>query len=266
MIESHTETAIPDATEDSADGAEPIEMLVQLAEDGEIDPWDIDIVSVTEEFLAALDEGDIRESARALFYASVLLRLKSKTLLTDATTEDQPAEPEPRGAFFDQPAADHPAAGDPIDALEAEMDRRIARKDARGSPETLDELVRELREAERESWWKESREYETTETTATGPVTVDYGSPPDTAAAATAEPTPTDRAHDEQLEETITAVQDALTTEFAAGRDAVLFHEIRTVGPTPVRTFLGVLFLTHRGQLHIEQDELFGDLWLLPPS
>lgn len=265
MIESHPDTPISETTTDTADGAEPIEMLVQLAEDGDIDPWDIDIVAVTEEFLAALDEGDIRESARALFYASVLLRLKSKTLLEDdsAAEPDPEPEPEPRGAFFDRPAGEQPAAGDPIDALEAEMDRRIERQDARGSPETLDELVRELREAERGSWWKDSREYDTTATT--GPVTVDYSSPPDPTTATPAEAPVTDQAHDEQLEETITAVGEALTAEFEADREAVLFREVRTVGPTPVRTFLATLFLTHRGQLQIEQDELFGDLWLVPP-
>ncbi|MGM0389292.1 MAG: segregation/condensation protein A, partial [Natrinema limicola] len=56
---------------------EPVELLVQLAEDGEIDPWDIDVVRVTDKFLEAIDEVDLRTSGRALFYASVLLRMKS---------------------------------------------------------------------------------------------------------------------------------------------------------------------------------------------
>lgn len=260
MIESSTETPITETGSPAED--DPIELLVQLAEDGEIDPWDIDIVAVTEEFLDALDEGQIRESARALFYASVLLRLKSTALVED-DTEDPAPDPEPAGAFFDQPAEDRPATGDPIDALESEIDRRIERKHARGSPETLDELVNELREAERDSWWKDSREYETADRG--GPVTVDYRHQPDSTTEGPPAATPTDQAHDEHLEETITAVESALQTEFEAGREAVLFREIETVGPTPVRTFLGALFLTHRGRLAMEQDELFGDLWLSRP-
>ena len=35
-------------SEEVDDGVEPVELLVQLAEDGEIDPWDIDIVEVTD--------------------------------------------------------------------------------------------------------------------------------------------------------------------------------------------------------------------------
>lgn len=55
-----------DAMDDTdEDEVEPVEFLVQLAERGEIEPWDIDIVSVTDTFLAALDGSDLREIGRA---------------------------------------------------------------------------------------------------------------------------------------------------------------------------------------------------------
>ncbi len=34
---------------------EPVEILVQMAERGEIDPWNIDIVEVTDRFLSELE-------------------------------------------------------------------------------------------------------------------------------------------------------------------------------------------------------------------
>jgi segregation and condensation protein A len=34
------------------------------------------------------------------------------------------------------------------------------------------------------------------------------------------------------------------------------------VGGTRVETFLAVLFLAHRGTVSLEQDDLFGDLWV----
>ena len=55
--------------DDADDEVEPVELLVQLAEEGEIEPWDIDIVDVTDKFLARLDGADLRTSGRALFYA-----------------------------------------------------------------------------------------------------------------------------------------------------------------------------------------------------
>src|SRR6056297_2331866 len=82
----------PDEPDD--DEVEPVELLVQLAEEGEIEPWDIDIVQVTDAFLEKLDETDLRTTGRALFYASVLLRMKSDGMLADDDEDEEP-EPEP---------------------------------------------------------------------------------------------------------------------------------------------------------------------------
>ena len=250
---------------DGDEGVTPVELLVQLAEEGEIDPWDIDIVSVTQKFLNALEDGDLRETGRTLFYASVLLRLKSETLIDDNPESEPDPDPEPE---WSPPMDDRGASGDPITALEAEMDRRLERKPARGSPETLDELVRELREAERSSWWKSSREYETNESAYDrGPLTLDYRE--SDAERAPSEPTAesvTNRTHGEDIEATIETVADRVTREYDAGRTEILFAEIETTGGSRVESFLAVLFLAHRGTLELQQDELFGDLWLRDPS
>ena len=61
-----------------------LEILVQLAEKGEIDPWDIDLLQVTDKYLALLNKSPrekLLNAGRAIFFASVLLRLKSDILL-----------------------------------------------------------------------------------------------------------------------------------------------------------------------------------------
>jgi segregation and condensation protein A len=254
----------PGAEEDEV---EPVEVLVQLARDGEIDPWDIDIVAVTDKFLDRLDEADLRTGGRALFYASVLLRMKSDAMLA---VDDEPEEPEPEP--WEQPLAeDEPVEGpDPFAALEAEMDRRLERKRARGMPTTLDELVRDLREAERDSWWKEGREYDTSESPhgyGRGTQQLDYHTADDM--RMDDEPTAADvtgTAHGEHVDEIIAQVWAALLDHYEAGRDEVLFREIVTAGGSRVETFLGLLFLSHRGQVALDQDELFGDLWIRDPN
>lgn len=246
---------------------EPIELLVQLAEEGEIDPWNIDIVRVTDKFLERLDGGDLRASARALFYAAVLLRMKSDALLAP----DEPEEPDPFADAWgdprDDPAMAAPDGPDPLNALDAELDRRLDRKRVRGgTPETLDELVRELREQERESWWKKHRTYDTSgspEGFWRGTQTLDYRD--DDAGRMDDEPTVSDvtgTAHAEDMQATMDDVWAVLKTHFDAGRAEVLFDEVDDAGGSRVETYLGVLFLGHRGQIDLEQDELFGDLWL----
>jgi segregation and condensation protein A len=252
-----------DETED--DEVEPVELLVQLAKDGEIEPWDIDIVTVTDEFLERLDESDLRAGGRALFYASVLLRMKSDAMLD----EGEPLDEEPRDAPMEDPAAEEPAV-DPFDQLEREMDRRLERKHARGTPQTLDELVRELRDRERETYWKSSRSYDTSESPhgyARGTQELDYRAGDDF--RMDDEPTEADafgRTHDEHMEDTINEVYMALREQYDAGREEVLFREIREAGGSRVDTFLGLLFLSHRGQVTLQQDELFGDLWIQDPA
>ncbi len=259
--------AVPDVppTEGPGQGEEPVELLVQLATEGEIDPWDIDIVSVTDAFLAKLEEVDLRVSGRALFYASVLLRMKS-----DAMVQlDEPEADEE--ALADEPWEDAPpAVDDPIADLEAEMDRRLERKRARGSPETLDELIRELREIERRTWWKPHREYDTTDSPAgfaRGTQSIEYHETdayrmPDEPSEAEV----TGATHTEDIEVLVDRVWAAIEEQFDAGRAEVLFAEIADVAGSRVETFLGVLFLADRGRVALEQDELFGDLWIADPS
>jgi len=244
---------------------EPVEVLVQLAEDGEIDPWDIDIVAVTDKFLARLDEAALRESGRALFYASVLLRMKSDALLEPA--EPEPDEPEP----WERMADDEPLAEpDPFATLEREMDRRLERKRARGMPQTLDELVRDLREAERETWWKESREYDTSGSPdgyGRGTQELDYRRADQF--RMDDEPTEaevTGNTHGEDIEAVIDDVHAAVREHYDQGRKEVLFREVESAGTSRVRTYLGLLFLSHRGQIRLRQDELFGDLWIQDPA
>ena len=246
---------------------EPVEVLVGLAERGEIDPWDIDIIEVTDAFLEALDEGEIRSSGRALFYASVLLRMKSDELFAE-DLDPEPDEPERIDPFEDPSPFDGPTTGvgDPIDQLEAEMDRRLDRRSARGTPETLDELVHELRDAERGSWWKSGRSYDTENSPhgfRRGVQTLDYRTGDETRSEGEPdEEAVTGTAHDEDIDELIEAVARALKERYDRGRPEVLYAEISTVAGSRIETFLALLFLSHRGEVFLEQDHLFGDLWI----
>ena len=59
-------------------------LLLDLAKKGEYDPWNVDIVAVTDTYLRALDERldaqDLGRVARLIFYASALIHLKARAL------------------------------------------------------------------------------------------------------------------------------------------------------------------------------------------
>ena len=60
-----------------------IEILVNMAQQGKIDPWNIDIVDITDKYLTHLFKSkaqNLRLTGRTLLFAAILLKLKSNVL------------------------------------------------------------------------------------------------------------------------------------------------------------------------------------------
>ncbi len=76
----------------------------------------------------------------------------------------------------------------------------------------------------------------------------------------------TGTAHSENIDDIIEDVHAAVREHYEAGREEVLYREVSQAGGTRVETFLGLLFLSHRGQVRLQQDDLFGDLWIQDPT
>ena len=113
---------------------EPIEILVNLAKNGEIDPWNIDIVELTDKFLKHVEElekMDLRVSGRTLLYAAILLRMKSNALVEVE---------EPPGEIMDYESDNFEISDYPIPSMPL---RRSSNR-----PVTLEELLSELKKAE----------------------------------------------------------------------------------------------------------------------
>jgi len=189
--------------------------------------------------------------------------MKSDAMLED----DEEPEPEPwEQAMGGEDGFEEP---DPFGTLEDEIDRRLERKRARGTPQTLDELVRDLREAERDRWWKDSREYDTSESPQRRQQTQELDYRSGDQFRMDDEPTEeevTGKTHGEDIDEIIDGVHAAVREQYDQGRAEVLFREVQAAGGSRVNTYLGLLFLSHRGQVRLQQDDLFGDLWVQDPN
>ena len=137
---------------------DPVEILVGLAERGEIDPWNINIIEVTDRFLTELERRrqlNLQLSGRTLFYAATLLRMKSEHLSLQSDTEEAgpDEDDETFGVDFDlalESEIEYQGRLGPIERLEHEIQRRLDRKNLRKSPVTLFELIIELKNIEKE--------------------------------------------------------------------------------------------------------------------
>lgn len=211
---------------------ESIEILLEMARAGEIDPWNIDIIDVTDKFLAKLVERekvDLRASARTLLYASILLRMKSDILVNAPP-------PEPEDDYmpdFEMQPEDYPV-------LEPRQRHASAR------PVTLQELINELQGA-----------------VATRDIThmrksLKIERPP----RKTIEEV-LSIAHSEDMEKSILEMIGILDREFAY-REFVMFSEL-VKDPTPhgiVGVYLPLLFLANRKYITLTQEVLFEDIFI----
>lgn len=128
-----------------------IALLIDLAEQGEIDPWDVKVIDVVDRFLSQLQPGqghhlgrsryesDLSESGQAFLYASMLVLLKADSL---ARAEEKPEPDE----FDDETLL---AVGDLSERpLPSNLERQIRRRTTARPPQnrqvTLQELIGQL--------------------------------------------------------------------------------------------------------------------------
>ena len=229
---------------------EPIEILVQLAEKGEIDPWNIDIVEVTDRFLGELErrkELDLRISGRTLFYAAVLLRMKSEHLEELGIPDEDAASEEWEDSF--SPSAEDPLAdifgegvAGPIDRLEFEIKRRLERKNLRKRPITLFELILELKDAEKE----ERRRHRFCT--------------PDLDRLVYADDV-VSIAHDEGYQEATDLV--LAQCEGAEGEGPITLKALCSEMGWPIAdVYIPLLYLMYEGRLSLWQEEFFGEVYV----
>jgi len=207
---------------------EPAEVLVELAKRGDIDPWDIDIARATEKFLEyidSLEKRDLRIPARTLLYASILLRLKS-----DSMEGQKEEEPEAEAEVLES------AEVEEYDTLPRPPVRRHTKR-----PVTLDELISELKKAEMVGRRKAMRDrWPTTEEKAL------------------------DLSHDEGIEDRIKALGPILDDMFMTSKK-VSFLDINSRNSESedgVTNYVSLLFMAHRRQVWLDQEEIFGDLFV----
>lgn len=209
---------------------EPIEILVNLAKNGEIDPWNINIVELTDKFLKRVDElekMDLRVSGRTLLYASILLRMKSNALVE---VEEPPEEMDIESDNFE--ISDYPVPSMPL--------RRYSKR-----PVTLEELLTELKRAEAFEKKRLNRvETKKDEIRATLEDVLSV-------------------AHEEDIESRIGKMRYILN-ELLEKQKSIKFSEISsTLDRTGIlMAYLAILFLATKKEIWIEQEEFFGELFI----
>lgn len=243
-------------TEQPMDG---VELLVHMAKTGEIDPWNIDIVKVADQYLQAvaeLKESDLKITGKTLLYLAILLRMKSEQLaginyLYPPEDEflDELLEPD----FMDGGKLIQPKFS--FRSLDEVIKRRTSTKQPRIRTVTLEDLLIELQkyeEMEKRRTLKEKVEK------ASNRRMMDY-------ADFTADDIE-EMAHEEFHEDTVLQLKHILE-RLLIHQEEVSLTEIMDIGRLDkISAFLALLFLTARGGYDMHQEEFYAEVYIKPDA
>ena len=228
-----------------------LEILVQLAEKGEIDPWDIDIIDVTDKYLAALDKSpreNLLNAGRAIFYASVLLRLKSDILL-NISNETLLASQQTENLFpEDSLLSEDGEFRLDLSRLESFLIRSSIGKQQRKRRISLGDLIFALQQAEDEEERRALRAKQRSERA----FTIVATEMPDDLLEYTRE---------EDLEEVVEKVE-AIIEEHLTDDKPITLSFLAEILNNGIKPFLALLFLAHSQKVVLEQKEFYEEVYI----
>jgi segregation and condensation protein A len=223
-----------------------IALLIDLAQRGELDPWDVQVVDVLDRFLSELSFQDARElssSGQAFLYASMFLLLKADTLAATEIAMEEPEELEHLTWGDDEVMA----TGLPPKLEDCLQRRPVARPPLRRRV-TLPELIHQLElmaeAAERQTQRPRTRK-KTRPSKAQSLKVISQ------------------LAHQENLTE-VAAELEQLLAQLGHPQVWLDLQEVLAVKQDPVGVFWALLLLCSQSKVELEQTEFYQDLRLRP--
>ena len=248
----HYKIDLPQNSDNEVDG---IEILVSMAKQGKIDPWNIDIIDVTDKYLTHLFQSksqNLRLTGRTLLFASILLRLKSNILEgLDVSSFEEPENYDVE--YNDDIPLDYEQDTIPtsnVVSIDEVLQRRTSVRLNRNRVVTLRDLIRQLEfyetldkkqklKSAHERLQRRVRNY--SRLNADDIVNL---------------------AHDEYIEQGVERLKANLG-EILSRQDKIELNELTLLGMDRISAYLSLLFLTVDSNYDLVQDEFYSDLYVV---
>ena len=232
-----------------------IEILVNMAQQGKIDPWNIDIVDITDKYLTHLFKSkaqNLRLTGRTLLFAAILLKLKSNVLEGidilnfDSDTQDDLE-------YGDDEMLDYSEEYIPssnVISIDEVLQRRTSVRLNHNRVVTLRDLIRQLEFYEmldKKQALKNAHERAKQRIRSYAKL-----SPEDII----------NLAHDEYIEQGVQRLRANLE-EILNRQDRIELNELTLLGMDKISAYVSLLFLTAESDYDLEQDEFYSDLYVV---
>jgi len=243
---------------DTSHKSEGIGILVDMAKSGKIDPWNIDIVDVTDKYLAHICEmksQNLRLTGRTFLFAAVLLRLKSNILegIDILQFEDSPVSDELQydddGFPLEYPEDDYVPTNNVI-SIDEVLQRRTSVRLNHNRVVTLRDLIRQLEfyeKLEKKQSLKSAHERAKRRVQSYSRLSADDI---------------VNLVHDEHIENCVEILKENLEQIFTKS-DKVELNELTLLGMDKISAYLALLFLTAETDYELEQKEFYSDLFVV---
>ena len=229
-----------------------------MAQNGEIDPWDVDLEIVTEKYLSRIQSSitnNLKEAGKAIFFASTLLRMKSDILSMQDASALNIGREDDEDYLIEQELMDFNLQEIQLGVLDTAIVRKSINKKARYRPIKLEDLLLALRDAQEEDEKRKRRSFDLSQF-----MDMDIFIEPEIESDDMLELT-----HAENIEEAINKSKVYLK-EYLLNGNGIKFSRLCGFLQSWSNAFLVVLFLAHENNVKIIQQDFYGELWLYEPE
>lgn len=232
-----------------------IEILVSMAKSGKIDPWNIDIVDITDKYLAKMFEmksQNLRVTGRTLLFAAILLKIKSNVLDGVDLEAFEPIEDE---EIFDDrfdedyDDEDNSYGYNNVISIDEVLQRRTSVRLNRNRVVTLRDLIRQLEfyeMIEKKQSLKNAHERAKRRVKSYANL-----SPDDIV----------NLAHEEYIEAGIATLKANLD-QILNQNERVELNELTLLGMDRITAYIALLFLSANSDYELVQDEFYSELYV----
>ena len=243
---------VPENNNTEVDG---IEILVNMAKQGKIDPWNVNIVDVYDNYMMQIFKAkgeNLKLTGRTILFAAILLRLKSNILegidVLDFEPQQEMDELEYSDDVLDY-SEDYIPTNNVI-SIDEVLQRRTSVRLNHNRVVTLRDLIRQLEFYEmldKKASLKNAHERAKRRVQ-------NYArlSPDDII----------NLAHDEYIQNGVERLRANLE-EILTRQDRIELNELTLLGMDRVNAYISLLFLTVDTNYDLEQDEFYGDLYVV---
>lgn len=233
-----------------------IDILLEMVKKNKLDPWNIDVVELADQYFAKTVElriNNLHVTSRVILFACILLRLKSDILegLDPFAQLDEPEEN--FEADYDNPEFEDNVIPFNAPSLDEVIQRRTSVRLNRKRNVTLNDLIKHLEFYEKldkkravknafERAKRRSSSY------------ADF----------TAEDI-IEMAHSSETDRDVDTIREVLTKIFTT-EEKVEMAELSSTGLDKISIYLALLFLTADDRIDLQQDEFYSDLYVVPSN